>query len=178
MNGLHPDRPTRPPQDREFDEPGSWALKPIAILKLLRAAMLIASALLIWGLIEAPWGMALHALLDRLALDDVRLVAAFAQRIVDYIDDTSTHRLAEIGAASAAYAVVLLVEASGLWKGRHWAEHLTSAVTLALLPFEVFVLLHHRTPLQIAALIVNLAILTHLGWRLVQRTRQKRGHRA
>lgn len=177
VNGLHPDVPSKPPQDREFDEPGAWALKPIAILKLLRAATLVATAILVRGIVDAAWGTRLHALLDRLAFDDVPLLSAFAQRIVQTIDTTSTRRLELFGAAGLAYAVVLLVEASGLWKGRHWAEHLTSAVTVVLLPFELVLLAHQRTPLRIAALVVNLAILGHLGWRLVQRIRQKSGRR-
>lgn len=63
---------------------------------------------------------------------------------------------------AVAYAVIESTEAVGLWRERRWAEYLTVVATAGFLPFEIRELLERVTPLRVAAIVVNLAILVYL----------------
>lgn len=73
---------------------------------------------------------------------------------------TSTLYLYAIGVG--AYALINLVEAVGLWRGRRWAEYLAVVEVLVFVPIEVHELTLRVSPLKIVALIVNLAIAAYL----------------
>jgi len=66
---------------------------------------------------------------------------------------------------SAAYFVLELVEAIGLWHEKRWAEYLTVIATAGLMPFEIFSLMSKVTVIRVGALIINLAIVLWLAWR-------------
>jgi uncharacterized membrane protein (DUF2068 family) len=68
-------------------------------------------------------------------------------------------------ATAAAYFVLELVEAVGLWRERRWAEYLTVVATSGLLPFEILELTKRVTVIRVGALIINLAIVTWLLYR-------------
>jgi uncharacterized membrane protein (DUF2068 family) len=67
-----------------------------------------------------------------------------------------------LGAAIAAYAVLELIEAIGLWFAKRWAEYLTFVAIAVFLPLEVYELTKSFSPLKIIALVVNLAIVIYL----------------
>ena len=71
-------------------------------------------------------------------------------------------RLYLIGLALAAYGVLELVEAVGLWLQRRWAEYLTLVATAVFLPIEIYELIKGVTPFKVIALIVNLAVVAYL----------------
>ena len=55
-------------------------------------------------------------------------------------------------------------EAVGLWMTRRWARYLTFVATGLFIPLEVWELTVSQTPLKVAALLLNLAILAYLLW--------------
>lgn len=63
-----------------------------------------------------------------------------------------------------AYAALEAVECVFLWRGKRWAEYLTVVATAAFLPLEISELVDKVSPLKVAALLVNLAILAYLVW--------------
>jgi uncharacterized membrane protein (DUF2068 family) len=63
------------------------------------------------------------------------------------------------------FASLELVEGTGLWLQRRWAEYLTVIATSIGIPFEVYEVLNHATPPRVLALMVNLAIVGYLIWR-------------
>ena len=65
---------------------------------------------------------------------------------------------------AAVYCVLEGTEAVGLWKERRWAEYLTAVATAGFLPFEIIELSKKVSPLKVATLVVNLAILVYLIW--------------
>jgi uncharacterized membrane protein (DUF2068 family) len=66
---------------------------------------------------------------------------------------------------SAAYFVLELVEAIGLWHEKRWAEYLTVVATAGLMPFEIFSLMSKVTVIRVGALVINIAIVIWLAWR-------------
>jgi uncharacterized membrane protein (DUF2068 family) len=74
----------------------------------------------------------------------------------------STRNLEITGVALSAYALLEGVEAVGLWMGLRWAEYLTFIATTALVPLEVYEIIHKPTALKAITLVVNLAIVVYL----------------
>ncbi len=66
------------------------------------------------------------------------------------------------GAAIAFYALMVGVEAAGLWLGRRWAEYLTFIATIIFVPYEVYELAKGASVLKVLTLVLNLAIAAYL----------------
>ena len=64
----------------------------------------------------------------------------------------------------AAYALIELVEAVGLWLGRRWGEYFAMVATSVFLPYEIYDLTVKITWLRIVALVVNLLLVVYLVW--------------
>jgi len=70
--------------------------------------------------------------------------------------------LTKIGVVVAVYAAVEGAEAVGLWYQKRWAEYLTFLATAALLPLEVYELIHKGSPLKVVTITINLAVVVYL----------------
>ena len=71
-----------------------------------------------------------------------------------------------------AYAVVCLVEGTGLMLEKRWAEYFTVTLTALALPLECFELYKQFTSLRIGLLLLNLVVLGYLIW-LLRRQRRR-----
>jgi uncharacterized membrane protein (DUF2068 family) len=76
-----------------------------------------------------------------------------------------TTTLKAAGFALLAYALLEGIEAVGLWYARRWAEYLTFLVTTALLPLEIYEIIHKGTVLKVVGFLVNLAVVIYLLFR-------------
>jgi uncharacterized membrane protein (DUF2068 family) len=74
--------------------------------------------------------------------------------------DGGAIRLAGLGLL--AYGSVQVVEGVGLWGGWRWAEYLAAIATSAFVPWEVYELLAHPTPVKAGALLINVVAVTYL----------------
>ncbi len=83
---------------------------------------------------------------------------------IDRLLNLRTGTLELVGLGLAAYALLQATEAVGLWLTKRWAEYLTFIATGLFVPLEVWELTVSQTPLKIAALLINLAILGYLLW--------------
>ena len=87
--------------------------------------------------------------------------------IIQFLTDllsTSPHTLTLIAAALLAYGLLQIVEGSGLWYQKRWAEYLAVIATSAFIPLEIFELTHRITFLRAGALVVNVAAVIWLLW--------------
>lgn len=82
---------------------------------------------------------------------------------------TDTH-LWILASLALVYAVARLIEAYGLWFDRRWAEWFALVSAAIYLPFEVYELCHNLNAASVAALVINLIIVSFIGWRLRQST--------
>lgn len=122
----------------------------IAIFKIVKAAALIAAGV---GLAEALKGR-----IDLTALT----------RFTHVLTPTKI-RVASV--ASFAYAALFLTEGVGLMMRKRWAEWLTIVATASFVPFEIYEIVKQQTALRIAALVVNIAVVAYLVWRVTSRDR-------
>lgn len=81
---------------------------------------------------------------------------------VDKLFNASPTHLVELGAIVAAYALLELVEAIGLWFAKRWAEYLTFIATAVLLAPEIYELAHRVTVLKVIAFVINVAVVVYL----------------
>ena len=77
---------------------------------------------------------------------------------------TSPHTLYLITIALLAYGLLQIVEGTGLWYQKRWAEYLAVVATSAFIPLEIFELTHKITFLRAGALVVNIAAVIWLLW--------------
>ena len=74
--------------------------------------------------------------------------------------------LAEI--ISFLYAALFAVEGIGLWMGARWAEFLTIIATSSFVPLEIYEIIKQASLPRIATLVINLAIVGYLVWKVRQ----------
>ncbi len=69
-----------------------------------------------------------------------------------------------LAAGLALYAIIELIEAVGLWRGRRWGEYFAMVATSVFLPYEIYDLTVKITWLRVAAFTVNLLLVVYLVW--------------
>jgi len=69
-----------------------------------------------------------------------------------------------LSAGLALYAIVELVEGTGLWLGRRWGEYFAMVATSIFLPYEIYDLTVKVTWLRIVAFLINLLLVAYLVW--------------
>jgi uncharacterized membrane protein (DUF2068 family) len=72
--------------------------------------------------------------------------------------------LALLAAGLVLYAVVELVEGTGLWLGKRWGEYFAMVATSVFLPYEIYDLTVRVTWLRLGAFLVNLLLVIYLVW--------------
>ena len=85
---------------------------------------------------------------------------------IGILSGMSPDRIHIVAIATFAYSSLFIVEAIGLWLGRHWAEILTVAATSLLIPLEIYEVLKHYTPAKLLVFLANVLIVAYLVWRL------------
>lgn len=140
------------------------ALRYIAAYKFLKAVGLFLVAVVLLGFVHTPWLEAAATWVQDLP---IRTGHSLLIHWMDELLGMNPRRFEVIGVGACVYATLFLVEGSGLWMGKRWAEYLTVFATASLIPFEVWELLHHVTPLKIGAIVLNVAIVIYL-WRIVR----------
>ena len=88
------------------------------------------------------------------------------EKIIHKLHAISSHRYVVFGIVALAYGALEAIEGYGLWRRRRWAELLTVVATSLLFVPEVWEIANKATPLKLAALLVNIAVVAYLIVRL------------
>ena len=86
-----------------------------------------------------------------------------------FLPQISRQALLTLTGIAAAYFVLHVVEAAGLWARRLWVEYLVLVETSALLPYEIYEIARAITWFKLVALVLNVAIVAFLAQRRVRR---------
>lgn len=142
----------------------------IAIIKFFHVAILIALMVGLVKLLNKDVADVITRQLEKLRLDpDNRFLAAGLTKL-NLVHD---RQLKELGGLSLFYALLFSVEGVGLLLGKRWAEWLTVVATGLFIPLEIYELVRKATALKVGFLVVNVAIVAYLVWRILG-TREKR----
>ena len=138
-------------------------LLAIAVFKLFKGIMLIALGLGAFRLLNP---VTVHRLTDWLLHFSLTTGQRFVDKAIDLLSKLTRGHAAALGLGAIAYGSLFTVEGVGLWKGRRWAEYLTVIATSTLIPFEVYELTKRLTMVRVSALVVNVAAVIYLVYRL------------
>ncbi len=138
----------------------------IALFKFCKAALLLAVGIGALKLVRTDlttwsqhWVSALASNVGRRTVE--QLLARVSQM--------DRGRLEALGVGAFLYAVLFTIEGIGLWRGERWAEYLTVIATASFVPLEIYELIHRVSPPRLSALLLNLAIVAYLIYRLRRR---------
>ena len=135
----------------------------IAIFKLVKVVLLVAVGCGALELVhEGVSSGARYAAAMLTSGVDRRLT----QRLLAYVSGLSPARIEALGIGAFLYAGLFAVEGIGLWRERRWAEYLTAIATASFVPVEVYELVRRFTAVRLSALLINLAALGYLLYRL------------
>jgi len=138
-------------------------LLAIAVFKLFKGVVLIALGL---GAVRLLNPVTVHRLTDWLLHFSLTTGQRFVDNAIDLLSKLTRGHAAALGLGAIAYGSLFTVEGIGLWKGKRWAEYLTVIATSTLIPFEVYELARRLTLVRISALVVNIAAVIYLVYRL------------
>ena len=141
-------------------------VRVIAIFKFLKALLLILTSYGVHKLLDPALIEKIHVwsatLTDRI---DQRLIL----RALSYIEGMGAGKLHLVIVVTVAYTAVVLVEGTGLWLRKRWAEWVTIVATTSLIPFELWELIQRpagRRWTVAVTLAVNVLIAVYLAYLL------------
>jgi len=145
------------PQDR--------LLPCIAAERAFRAVVLLTVGAVLVSHPHANWATEITHFAQRLGLNPSE---NWFRKLVEKIERIHAQDVL-FGAVALGYGALEATEAYGLWRRRVWGEWLTVVATSLLLVPEIWELTKSTTLLKVGALLVNLAVVAYLLWRLRRR---------
>lgn len=108
--------------------------------------------------------------IDALRIDPER---HFVGLLLGHVGLIQPNELRRAGILSFLYAVVCVVEGTGLMLEKRWAEYFTVTLTALGLPWEAYELVHKYSPYKVGLMVINLAVLLYLIWILRKRRQEE-----
>ena len=154
--------------------PRGKALRSLVVMRLLaierffRFLLVGAAAFAVWRFENSQ--LALSQLFEQ----DLTLLKPLATHfgydldhssIVDTIRKTFHYKHSTLNLVAillAAYAVIELIEAVGLWLAKRWGEYFAVVATAAFLPIEIYELTNKATAFKIATFALNVVAVLYL----------------
>ena len=163
--------PREPANDRPPPERGWFGaeLRVVAVFELAKGVLALAAGAGLLAFVHRDIGDVVTELLLHLHLNPARRIPGIFVLLADRVASMDLWLVA-IGAA--AYAVVRIAEAYGLWFNREWAEWLGAVSGAIYVPFELYALAKGVTPLRLVTLAINLLVVAVLSDALWRRRRR------
>ncbi len=134
----------------------------IAIFKLVKAITLIAAGIGAFRLLDPDFAARVEAWLAQVQL-------APGRRMIAFLSGANDQKIEALGGLAFAYAILFLVEGTGLFMRKRWGEWMTIIITGSLLPFEIYEVFKGVSAAKIATVIVNAAVVIYLVIRVRKR---------
>ena len=138
-------------------------LRLIALFKLLKAITLIAIGV---GALKLPHRDMGSTLEHWIAISGLDPGNRWVERGIAKASNLTPARVKDLGIVSFIYAGLFLTEGIGLWLMKRWAEWFTIIITSSLVPVEIYEIHHHPTATKILVLIINVAVVIYLVYRI------------
>jgi uncharacterized membrane protein (DUF2068 family) len=143
----------------------------IGAMKLSSGLLMGAAALGLFRLLNRDLAATVEQLVLRLHLDpENRLI----HKVIEKIGGIEHEKLELVVIGAVCYAILHIVEGTGLLLVQRWAEYLTVIATGSLLPLELYELAQKVSAMRLTILGVNLAILIYLIVKLRQQRHDTR----
>jgi uncharacterized membrane protein (DUF2068 family) len=135
----------------------------IAVFKLLKAILLIAVGMSALHLLHKDVASIAQHWVKMLGLDPGN---RYVDRALQKASDLTPNKIKSLGVVSFIYAGLFLTEGIGLWLVKRWAEWFSVIITTSLVPVEVYEIYRHPNPIKILVLILNIAVVGYLVYRI------------
>ena len=150
--------------------PRIGVLRLIALFKLFKALVLLASLATVFNLVRQDdpahtvisWALMFHV--DR---DNRYLSVGLAALL-----HLNPKQLALLTLGTVLYVILFSVEGVGLWGAKLWAEYLTIIATAGFVPVELYEVIKNNSSPKMVTLVLNIAIVAYLVIQV-----RRRGHR-
>ena len=139
----------------------------IAAERAFRAIVLLGVGIALVSSPHANWASDISHLAQHLGLDPKE---NWIQRIIDDVNKIHANQDLMFGLAAIGYGILEGAESYGLFTRRRWGEWLTVVATSLLFIPEIWELTNSATPLKVGAVLVNIAVVLYLLWRLRRAT--------
>jgi len=156
------------PRDR-----GWWlaSIRAVAVVEFIKGALVLFAGAGLLTLLHRDVREVAEHLVHHLHLDPA---SHLPEVFLDLAGRVTSGDLWLLALGAAAYAVVRIVEAYGLWRDRVWAQWFGAISGLIYVPFELHALAKGVTPLKLTTLAINLAVVWILTAVLMRRGRRRR----
>jgi uncharacterized membrane protein (DUF2068 family) len=138
-------------------------IRLIALFKLLKAVLLIAVGMGALHLIHKDVASVVEHWVRMLGLDPGN---RYVDRALEKAGNLTPDKMKQLGVGSFIYAALFLTEGIGLWMVKRWAEWFSVIITSSLVPFEIYEICRHPSPIKILVLIFNIAVVAYLIYRI------------
>ena len=143
----------------------------IAAFKLAQALLFIAIGVGALRLVHKDIGDMLERLANHLRFNTEPRFVIFLLEKSSLVTDRMLKR---IGALVFIYAGLDLIEGTGLYLEKVWAEYLTLAITASFLPWEIFEVVRKVTWIRCGLLTINALVVFYLLKMVIERGRNQR----
>jgi len=138
-------------------------IRLIALFKLLKAITLIAVGIGALKLLQRDMASTLD---HWVAVSGLNPGNRWVGRAIEKASNLTPAKVKGLGIVSFVYAGLFLTEGIGLWLMKRWAEWFTIIITSSLVPVEIYELYRHPTATKILVLIINIAVVLYLLYRI------------
>jgi uncharacterized membrane protein (DUF2068 family) len=141
----------------------STVIRLIALFKLVKAITLIAIGVGAFKLLHRDMDSTLDHWITMSGLDPGN---RWVEKGIEKVSNLTPAKVKGLGIVSFIYAGLFLTEGIGLWLMKRWAEWFTIIITSSLVPVEIYELVRHPTVTKILVLIINIAVVIYLLYRI------------
>ncbi|HUE42278.1 MAG TPA: DUF2127 domain-containing protein [Candidatus Sulfotelmatobacter sp.] len=138
-------------------------IRLIGLFKLLKGILLIAVGVGAFRMIHSDITDIATRLVTKLGLDPG---GRHVGRLLLETANLTPDKIRALGVGSFLYAALFLTEGTGLLMAKRWAEWFSVIITSSLVPFEMYEIYRRPTLLKFGALLVNLAFVAYLVYRI------------
>jgi uncharacterized membrane protein (DUF2068 family) len=131
----------------------------IALFKLAKAIFFVGIGIGLLRFLDQDVVARLQSFMGSLHVDEENHVAKW---VLEKAGLLTNNRLVTLSAICFFYATLDLIEGTGLYLRKRWAEYLVVILTASFLPLEAYVIWHHVTSIKILLTIGNVIILGYL----------------
>jgi uncharacterized membrane protein (DUF2068 family) len=135
----------------------------IAAERAFRAIVLVMVGIVLVTHPHANWANEIAGVAQHLGLDPKD---NWVQRLMADVAKINSNEDVTFGIVALAYGALEAAESYGLWKRRPWGEWLTILATSLLFIPEIWELTKSASLLKVGALLVNVAVVAYLLWRI------------
>lgn len=137
------------------------SVRTVALFEASKGVMVLAASLALFRYINADWQAWVESIIRHLHLNPARHYPRILLELGSHLTEP---RILALAFGALFYSAIRLIEAYGLWVGRHWAVMLGIASAGLYLPFEILELLAHFSWPGLSILLTNLLVVAIL-WR-------------